>query len=183
MLIIPLLIFLALQPGLMIYFAMVVSLVCSMTTYHLVFKIANFFTKRERDEKPTLVVDRDENKLIKEIEVNQKRAIKTEFLADETMADSTEGNKQMNKLILDFFQPRKWYHHRFAPDILLSIWAWLSLGVDSIYCQICHADVISARFRCGSILFCDECRFFLKKCPCESDVCEDGFKYDVSLIQ
>ena len=120
---------------------------------------------------------RAEVTLLEVLEERRKREIVVEMLAKEEIEDPVFLREQ-NLLVLAFYQPRRWYH-RFMPTTVLSIIARCTLGIDSILCQVCGQDLVTGRFRCNALLLCDECRFCLTKCPCGSDSCKDGEKFDI----
>lgn len=111
------------------------------------------------------------------MEERRKRAVIVQALAEEEYRNPCVLREQ-NPKILSFYRPRRWYQ-RFLPNIALSAIANLTIGVDNILCQVCHQDIITARFACKVLLFCDECRVHLSECPCKSDECQDGEIFDV----
>ena len=139
-------------------------------SYYIMSRICDFFMRKQAERRAI-------NTLEEILEERRKRKIIIVAMAQEEM-DEPVMKREENDLILAFFLPRKWYH-RFASNTLLNFWAGMSLGIDSIYCQSCLQDIISARFRCGNLLFCEECRLYLDECPCGSEVCRDGRKFDV----
>lgn len=106
------------------------------------------------------------------MEDRMRRSVLINGLAKEEFEDPVFLREQ-NRLILRFFQPRRWYH-RFIPNIGLSTIANIAFGVNSIMCQVCCQDLITARFQCNQILFCEECEVLLEGCPCGDSSCQDG---------
>lgn len=80
-----------------------------------------------------------------------------------------------NKIILKFYHPpRRWYHHRLTPTIVQSMIACIKFKIDNLSCQICFQDVMTTRFRCKTLLFCDQCKIYLKRCPCGRPICQQN---------
>ena len=102
-------------------------------------------------------------------EARQRRRLIIQNLAEEAFSVS---NSDDNKLILKFCRPpRRWYHHRLTPFIVRSMIAYYQHGIDNIACQICFNEVITTWFRCKTVLFCDGCSAYLRKCPCGRENC------------
>jgi len=79
---------------------------------------------REQGEKRTIHV------LEEILAERQKRKNVVVALAQEEMEEPT-AKREQNDLILSGFLPKIWYH-RFAPNIILSLWDYKTLGVNSI---------------------------------------------------
>jgi hypothetical protein len=97
-------------------------------------------------------------------EERRRKRLVIQILAEKALLKS---RLKDNKLILLFYSSRRhWYHHKLTPTIVKSMIAYYKFGVENIFCQICFQDVISTRFKCKTLLFCDGCNIYLKRCPC-----------------
>lgn len=67
-----------------------------------------------------------------------------------------------NRLLVEFCS------HRFVPEIVQSLATHLQSGSQlkntSLACQICYLYSIEWMYKCGTLLFCDNCRFHLLPC-------------------
>ena len=87
-----------------------------------------------------------------------------------------------NRLLVAFYSRKRWYHHRYVPEIVQSLAAYFQSGRllinSSLACQICCLYRIEWMYQCGTLLFCDNCRFHLlnTRCPCDNSTiyCSDG---------
>lgn len=111
------------------------------------------------------------------VEERRKRGVVAMALAEEEINHPCFDHEQ-NESVIAFYQPRRWYH-RFMPTLVLSTIAYWKFGVDSILCQICGQDIITARYGCKTLLFCEECNCNLTHCPCGSEDCQDLQKFPV----
>lgn len=75
------------------------------------------------------------------------------------------------RLLRFYRNPRPYY--RFLPVIALSIIAHVKYDVDDIMCMICSQGLIVGRYSCNTLLFCEDCRAHLKKCPCDISSCNN----------
>lgn len=110
-------------------------------------------------------------------EEDQRRRLVISVLVDEALSTSRPEN---NRRILHFYRQTRhccWY--RFVPTVIQSMIADYKCQVDCLVCQICFQKEMTTRFRCKTLLFCDECRPYLKRCPCGRDICRDGVKIEI----
>ena len=104
------------------------------------------------------------------------------FIRRQTEERIHQVNLVSNRLLIAFYSRKRWYHHRYVPEIVQSIIAYFHSGRlltnPSLACQICYQSRFEWMYKCGTLLFCDNCRSHLKKyrCPCKSTLCSDGKK-------
>ncbi|EFX79507.1 hypothetical protein DAPPUDRAFT_104169 [Daphnia pulex] len=154
---------------LLAFFYFLIGLYQSKSDY-IMCRICDFLIPKRGEERTEVTLE----------EINEerrKRSVVVEKLAEEEIKHPCFDRGQ-NDAIISFYQPRRWYH-RFMPTLILSLIAYWKLGVDSILCQICGQDIITGRFRCKTLLFCEECQCQLTCCPCGSDACQDGIIFHV----
>ncbi|EFX79677.1 hypothetical protein DAPPUDRAFT_104203 [Daphnia pulex] len=131
---------------LLAFFYFLIGLYQSKSDY-IMCRICDFLIPKRGEERTEVTLE----------EINEerrKRSVVVEKLADEEIKHPCFDRGQ-NDAIISFYQPRRWYH-RFMPTLILSLIAHWKLGVDSILCQICGQDIITGRFRCKTLLFCEE---------------------------
>jgi hypothetical protein len=137
---------------------------------YLMCRLSDFLIPKRGEERAEVILEEIE-------EERRKRSVIVMALAKEELTDSC-CNRDQNDLIISFYKPRRWYH-RFMPTAVLSIIAHFKFGIENIMCQVCLRDVIFARHRCRSLLFCEECKYHLTNCPCGSELCKDGLIFPV----
>ncbi len=100
-------------------------------------------------------------------EERRRKRLVIQILAEKALLKARSRLKD-NQLILLFYssQHRHWYHHKLTPTIMKSMIAYYKFGVENIFCQICFQNVTTTRFKCKTLLFCDGCNIYLKRCPC-----------------
>ncbi len=69
-------------------------------------------------------------------------------------------------ILLFYSSHRHWYHHKLTPTVIKSMIAYYKFGVENNFCQICFQNVTTTRFKWKTLLFCDGCNIYLKRCPC-----------------
>ena len=99
-------------------------------------------------------------------------------------------NVLKNEKIIRFYRNRRPYY-RYLPLFVWNMIAFFRYRVTDTNCQICAQNLICARYlleylsrvrstlncwifyryRCNTILFCDECRNHLTRCPCRLSDC------------
>lgn len=130
---------------------------CSNRTDYLMCRICGHFVHHVRRERKRMKQENSREERIRRRSVVQ-------ILAGEALSRCRPEDSQ---LVLRFYhRPRRWYHHRFTPNVVQSIIAYLKFGVESIMCQICLSKTLATRFKCRTLLFCDACSIHLKRCPC-----------------
>jgi hypothetical protein len=137
---------------------------------YLMCRLSDFLIPKRGEERAEVILEEIE-------EERRKRSVIVMALAKEELTDSC-CNRDQNDLIISFYKPRRWYH-RFMPTAVLSIIAHFKFGIENIMCQICLQDVIVARYRCRTLLFCEECKYHLTNCPCGSELCQDELIFPV----
>lgn len=158
-----------LQLFLLAFFYFMIGLYQSKSDY-IMCRICDFLIP-EQGEKRTEVT------LEEIVEERRKRGVVVMALAEEEINHPCFDHEQ-NESVIAFYQPRRWYH-RFMPTLVLSTIAYWKFGVDSILCQICGQDIITSRYGCKTLLFCEECHCNLTHCPCGSEDCQDLQKFPV----
>ncbi len=154
---------------LLAFFYFLIGLYQSKSDY-IMCRICDFLIPKRGEERTKVTLE----------EINEerrKRSVVITTLAEEEINHPCF-NRAQNDVIISFYQPRRWYH-RFMPTLILSLIAYWKLGVDSILCQICGQDIITGRFRCKTLLFCEECQSHLTRCPCGSHACRDCIIFHV----
>ena len=87
-----------------------------------------------------------------------------------------------NRLLVAFYSRKRWYHHRYEPEIVQSLATYFLsnrlLINPSLSCQIWFLYRIGWMYQCETLLFCDNCRFHLLKtrCHCNNSTlyCSNG---------
>lgn len=93
-----------------------------------------------------------------------RKRLVVQTLAEEALSRCEPEDSQV---VLRFYHPpRRWYHNRFTPNIVQSIIAYFKFGAENIGCQICLNETATTRFKCRTLLFCNGCSIYLKRCPC-----------------
>jgi len=123
------------------------------------------------------------NQVIKDKVINDhtpKQAIIQQLAAKKMMGNPLDF-RDRNESIIELLQTPSWYH-RHVPILLLSIWAWMRYGVLTIYCQVCHRDIVSTHYKCRNIMFCKQCAMHMVRCPCGGKICADGIQLRVNDV-
>ena len=107
----------------------------------------------------------------------QRKMIITNAMAREEIDDPVFDHSK-NDLIIRFYAPRKCFH-RWVPTVGLSVIAYFFYGIDNILCQVCGQSLIERRFRCKRLLMCEECAMFMRRCPCNGQLCLDSVTFAV----